>query len=237
MGCIFFAFRVAIFMGDEKYFAIRHYYLKKKKNVPTSRHGQQPVSTEEDAKKKNKRRNKIRHHLTSLSVRRPLLLRREQKQQNRVHFSLLKGQPPPRPVCRTSSTDKVEHTAQGKAANCTLAHRPGGTSNAFFVWQKESRPTGDFPNHPRGENMANNDIINAPGVDVAMTTASESERRWGYVFTFSHPTADSLAGWEGAPKKPSDFTREEFFDHIDICYKEASPGPGSAKVPNFTRKR
>ena len=189
--------------------------------------------------RQKKTREGIKSAITSTAsqIRRPLLLRRKQKQQNRVHFSLLKGQPPPRPVCRTSSTDKVEHTAQGKAANRTLAHRPGRTSNAFFVWQRESQPTGDFPNHPRGENMANNDIINAPGVDVAMTTASESDRRWGYFFTFSHPTADSLAGWEGAPKKPSDFTREEFFEHIDRCYKEAFPGPGSAKVPNFTRKR
>ena len=80
----------------------------------------------------------------------------------------------------------------------------------------------------REKHMANA-INDAPGVDCAFTDAKDSDRRWGYFFTFAHPTSDVLAGWEGPPKKPTDFTKEEFYEHILRCYNDAYPG-GFAKV-------
>ena len=80
-----------------------------------------------------------------------------------------------------------------------------------------------------------NAINDAPGVDCAFTDAKDSDRRRGYFFTFAHPTSDVLAGWEGPPKTPTDFTKEEFYEHILRCYHEAYPG-GFAKV-SWGKKR
>lgn len=69
-------------------------------------------------------------------------------------------------------------------------------------------------------------IRDAPGVDVFFTDGSEADRRWGYFYTFAHPVSDTLEGWEGEPKKPASFSREEFWALLVRCYEEAYPnGP------------